>query len=130
MKQRVAIARALSLSPEILLMDEPFGALDEQTRMVLGEYLVRILERTLKTIFFVTHSLTEAAYLSDRIAVMTARPGWIKEVVAVDLPHPRVPRMMTSDRFNQIRNRLFELLHDESIKALEMGEREGLGPAA
>ncbi|MBI3075514.1 MAG: ABC transporter ATP-binding protein [Deltaproteobacteria bacterium] len=129
MKQRVAIARALSLSPDILLMDEPFGALDEQTRMVLGEELVRILERTQKTIFFVTHSLTEATYLSDRIAVMTARPGCIKEVVEVDLPHPRVPRMMTSDRFNQLRNLLFELLHDESIKALQMGEREGLGPA-
>ena len=121
MKQRVAIARALSLSPEILLMDEPFGALDEQTRMILGEELSRILERTGKTIFFVTHSLGEAVYLSDRIAVMTARPGKIKEMVTVDLPRPREPKMMTSDKFDKVRNLLFELLHDESRRAMEFG---------
>lgn len=121
MKQRVAIARALSLSPEILLMDEPFGALDEQTRIILGEELSGILERTGKTIFFVTHSLAEAVYLSDRIAVMTARPGRIKEMVLVDLPRPRDPKMMTSERFGVLRNQLFELLHDESLRAIEIG---------
>lgn len=121
MKQRVAIARALSLSPEILLMDEPFGALDEQTRIILGEELSRILERTGQTILFVTHSLAEAVYLSDRIAVMTARPGRIKEMVPVGLPRPRDPKMMTSAGFDRLRNQLFELLHDESLRAIEIG---------
>ncbi len=116
MRQRVAIARALSVNPEILLMDEPFGALDEQTRTVLGEELMRILERTRKTIVFVTHSIVEAVYLSDRIAVMTARPGRIKMVLDIELPHPREGKMMTSDAFNHYRNLIFGALHEESLK--------------
>ena len=122
MRQRVAIARALALSPAILLMDEPFGALDEQTRMYLGEELMSILEATGKTIVFVTHSLTEAVYLSDRIAVMTARPGQIKECIDVGLPHPREANMMTSQIFNTLRNRLFDLLHDELKKTMDEQE--------
>ena len=116
MRQRVAIARALSVNPEILLMDEPFGALDEQTRTVLGEELMRILERTRKTIVFVTHSIVEAVYLSDRIAVMTARPGRIKMILDIELPHPREGKMMTSDGFNHYRNLIFGALHEESLK--------------
>ena len=113
MKQRVAMARGLSLQTDIILMDEPFASLDEQTRMVLGEDLSGLLEQTNKTIVFVTHSLAEAVFLSDRIFVFTARPARIKEVVEVEEPHPRRPEFMTSDKFNALRNRLYGLLREE-----------------
>src|SRR5262249_25088862 len=119
MRHRAALARALSLEPGILLMDEPFGALDEQTRMVLGEDLSVLLSRTQKTIVFVTHSLGEAVYLADRVAVFSARPGTIKEVIAIEEPHPRKPSFMTSEKFTQLRNTLFALLHEEIRKAME-----------
>jgi NitT/TauT family transport system ATP-binding protein len=118
MRQRAALARALSLETGILLMDEPFGALDEQTRMVLGEDLSVLLSRAKKTIVFVTHSLGEAVFLADRVAVFSARPGTIKQVVAVDEPHPRKPAFMTSDKFTALRNQLYGLLHDEIRKAM------------
>jgi NitT/TauT family transport system ATP-binding protein len=117
MKQRVALARALSFGSDILLMDEPFGALDEQTRMVLGEDLSVLLGKTDKSIVFVTHSLAEAVFLADRVIVITARPGRVKEIITVDEPHPRRPDFMTSDKFNALRNRLYELLRDEIRKA-------------
>jgi NitT/TauT family transport system ATP-binding protein len=113
MKQRVAMARGLSLQTDIVLMDEPFAALDEQTRMVLGEDLSGLLEQTHKTIVFVTHSLAEAVFLSDRIFVFTARPARIKSVVLVEEPHPRRPEFMTSGKFNELRNRLYGLLREE-----------------
>src|SRR5499425_3239068 len=119
MRQRAALAQALSLETGILLMDEPFGALDEQTRMVLGEDLSVLLSRTQKTIVFVTHSLGEAVYLADRVAVFSARPGTIKEVIAIEEPHPRKPSFMTSEKFTQLRNTLFALLHEEIRKAME-----------
>ena len=118
MKQRVALARSLSLETEILLMDEPFAALDEQTRMVFGEDLSGLLANTRKTIILVTHSLAEAVFLSDRIFVFTSRPGLIKEVIAVDEPHPRNPDFMTSSKFNDIRSRLYVLLRDEVRRAM------------
>ncbi|MGH8220260.1 MAG: ABC transporter ATP-binding protein [Steroidobacteraceae bacterium] len=113
MKQRVALARGLSLQTDIILMDEPFAALDEQTRMVLGEDLSGLLERSSKTIVFVTHSLAEAVYLSDRIFVFTARPARIKSIVTVAEPHPRRPEFMTCDKFNELRTRLYVLLREE-----------------
>jgi NitT/TauT family transport system ATP-binding protein len=118
MRQRAALARALSLETGILLMDEPFGALDEQTRMVLGEDLSVLLSRTDKTIVFVTHSLGEATFLADRVAVFSARPGSIKELIAVDEPHPRKPDFVTSAKFTSIRNRLYGLLHEEIRKTV------------
>src|SRR4051812_552198 len=118
MRQRAALARALSLQTGILLMDEPFGALDEQTRMILGEDLSVLLSRTDKTIVFVTHSLGEATFLADRVAVFSARPGTIKEIIAVDEPHPRKPEFVTSAKFTAIRNRLYELLHAEIRKTI------------
>ena len=118
MRQRAALARALSLETGILLMDEPFGALDEQTRMVLGEDLSVLLSRTDKTIVFVTHSLGEAVFLADRVAVFSARPGSIKEIIEIDEPHPRKPDFITSEKFTRIRNRLYALLHDEIRKAV------------
>src|SRR5438034_1671152 len=118
MRQRAALARALSLETGILLMDEPFGALDEQTRMILGEDLSVLLSRTEKTIVFVTHSLGEATFLADRVAVFSARPGTIKKIVKVDEPHPRRPDFVTSAKFTSIRNELYALLHDEIRKAV------------
>jgi len=119
MRQRAALARALSLQTSILLMDEPFGALDEQTRMILGEDLSVLLSRTEKTIVFVTHSLGEAVFLADRVAVFSARPGSIKAVIDVDEPHPRNANFVTTEKFSQLRNKLYGLLHDEIRKAVE-----------
>jgi NitT/TauT family transport system ATP-binding protein len=119
MRQRAALARALSLATPILLMDEPFGALDEQTRMILGEDLSVLLARSGKTIVFVTHSLGEAVFLADRVAVFSARPGSIKQVIAVDEPHPRKPEFVTSEKFTSLRNQLYGLLHDEIRKAVQ-----------
>jgi NitT/TauT family transport system ATP-binding protein len=119
MRQRAALARALSLQTGILLMDEPFGALDEQTRMVLGEDLSVLLSKTDKAIVFVTHSLGEAVFLADRVAVFSARPGTIKQVISVDEPHPRNPEFVTSAKFTELRNQLYALLHDEIRKAMQ-----------
>src|ERR1700757_1517768 len=118
MRQRAALARALSLETGILLMDEPFGALDEQTRMILGEDLSVLLARAAQTIIFVTHSLGEAVFLADRVAVFSARPGTIKEIIEIEEPHPRKPAFMTSEKFTNLRNQLYELLHDEIRKAV------------
>jgi NitT/TauT family transport system ATP-binding protein len=113
MKQRINMARGIALDTGILLMDEPFAALDEQTRLVLGEDLSVLLARTGKTIVFVTHSLAEAVLLADRIVVMTARPGKIKAIIEVDEPHPRSPDFMLQPRFSEVRNQCYELLRDE-----------------
>lgn len=119
MKQRAQLARALSLETEIILMDEPFGALDEQTRMVLGEDLSVMLSEAEKTIVFVTHSLVEAVFLADRVAIMTSLPGQIKEIIEIDEPHPRNPDFITSPKFNKLRNHLYAMLHDEIRKAVQ-----------
>jgi NitT/TauT family transport system ATP-binding protein len=111
MQQRVGIARALSKKPDILLMDEPFGAVDAQTREQLQEELLKIWNQTDNTVLFVTHSIDEAVYLSDRVIVMQARPGRIKEEVIVDLPRPRWEGDVKADpRFAQLRARLREAL--------------------
>ncbi len=125
MRQRAALARALSLQTDILLMDEPFGALDEQTRMILGEDLSELLSRAAKTIVFVTHSLGEAVFLADRVAVFSARPGTIKAVIDIDEPHPRKPGFVTTEKFSRIRNTLYGLLHDEIRKAVEQSAMVG-----
>ena len=125
MRQRAALARALSLQTAILLMDEPFGALDEQTRMILGEDLSVLLSRSDKTIVFVTHSLGEAVFLADRVAVFSARPGTIKEIISVDEPHPRNPNFVTTEKFSRLRNTLYGLLHDEIRKAVEQSAMAG-----
>jgi NitT/TauT family transport system ATP-binding protein len=125
MRQRAALARALALDTPVILMDEPFGALDEQTRMVLGEDLSVLLSRTKKTIIFVTHSLGEAVFLADRVAVFSARPGCIKEVISVDEPHPRRPHFITGEKFTTLRNRLYSLLHEEIRKTIDQSALGG-----
>jgi len=110
MQQRAAIARALSNEPEVLLMDEPFGALDAQTRNVLQDELLKIWEQKHVTFLFVTHSVDEAVVLSDRIVVMTSRPGRIKEIVKVELPRPR---SRTSPEVNSLRDHVLKLLEEE-----------------
>lgn len=114
MKQRVAIARALAYDPEVLLMDEPFAAVDAQTREVLQDELLRIWEETKKTIIFVTHSIDEAVALADRVAVMSANPGKIKEIVNVGLPRPRrVGDVQSTTDFALVRYRIWELLQTQ-----------------
>ena len=108
MKQRVAIARGLVQNPAVLLMDEPFAALDEQTRMLLGDELLRIWSETRKTVLFVTHSLNEAVYLADRIIVLSSRPGRIVDDVAVDLRRPRTFAMTSSERFGVLKERIWQ----------------------
>ena len=130
MRQRAALARALSLKTPILLMDEPFGALDEQTRMILGEDLSVLLAKSRKTIVFVTHSLGEAVFLADRVAVFSARPGTIKKTIRVDEPHPRRPEFVTSAKFTSLRNHLYGLLHDEIRKAVQQSTAADTAPAA
>jgi NitT/TauT family transport system ATP-binding protein len=102
MQQRVSIARALSFDPSILLMDEPFGALDEMTRERLNLELLRIWEAAGSTVIFVTHSIPEAVFLSTRVVVMSARPGRIAEIVPVDLPHPRTATTREDPRFFEL----------------------------
>jgi NitT/TauT family transport system ATP-binding protein len=129
MKQRINLARGIFLDTPIILMDEPFAALDEQTRMVLGEDLSVLLARTGKTIVFVTHSLAEAVFLADRIVVMTARPGRIKATLTVEEPHPRSPDFMLAPRFSEIRNELFAILRDEirqTVAAMREARDEGV----
>jgi ABC-type nitrate/sulfonate/bicarbonate transport system ATPase subunit len=128
MRQRVNMARGIASGSDILLMDEPFAALDEQTRMVLGEDLSVLLARTGKTIIFVTHSLAEAVFLSDRIVVMTARPGRVKTIVTVNEPHPRSPDFMLQTRFSDLRNRCYALLREEIREAMKTIARNEVRP--
>lgn len=114
MKQRVGIARALAYDPKVLLMDEPFGALDAQTRKLMQQETVEIWETTGKTILFVTHSVIEAVYLADRVVVMTAHPGTIKGVVNVDVPRPR---MYTEEHYLEHRQSVLDLLEEEVLKS-------------
>ena len=117
MKQRVAIARALANDPEVLLMDEPFGALDAQTRTVMQELLLDVWDESHKTILFVTHDVEEAVFLGDTIYVMTARPGRLKARITVDLPVKRTYDLKTTPEFMQIKKDVLELIREEAWKA-------------
>ena len=118
MQQRVGIARALAIEPDVLLMDEPFGALDAQTRLVLQDELLRICEDYRATVMFITHDIDEAIYLSDQIIVMSRRPGEVKFVVDVDLPKPRHAHdVRSSQAFLALRARLFDALVDDMREA-------------
>ena len=120
MKQRTALARALANDPKVLLLDEPFGALDNQTRALMQELLLGIWEADRKTVLFVTHDIDEAIFLANRVVVMTARPGRIKCDVAVDLPHPRTYTVKTTPEFAEYKARLTEEIRVETIRADSM----------
>ena len=113
MKQRAAIARAVAPDPDVLLMDEPFGALDAQTRVLLQEEVARIAAETAKTIVFVTHSIDEAVFLADRILVMSTRPGRIQEIHKVDLPRPRLPEMRSNPLYRDLVETLWHSLRPQ-----------------
>jgi NitT/TauT family transport system ATP-binding protein len=137
MKQRVGIVRALATSPQVMLMDEPFGALDSQTRVVMQQILTNMWQKFRLSVLFITHDIEEAIFLSDRVYVMTARPGRIKAVVDIPLPRPRSAEMMSGVAFTQILHKLRNLIREESLAAmgseLDAGGLDGfaaeVGPA-
>ena len=125
MKQRVGIVRALATSPQVLLMDEPFGALDAQTRIVMQEILTNMWQRFRISVLFVTHDIDESIFLSDKIYVMTARPGRIKAEIAVPLPRPRTPQMTYAPAFVELVQRIKALIREESLAAMGAELKDG-----
>jgi ABC-type nitrate/sulfonate/bicarbonate transport system ATPase subunit len=118
MRQRVGIARVLIMQPQILLMDEPFGALDAQTRSLMQELLLQVWERHHQTVLFITHDIEEALLLADRVYVMTARPGRIKKTITVNIPRPRAMEVTTTPEFNALRREVLALIREESERAM------------
>ncbi|PYN66926.1 MAG: sulfonate ABC transporter ATP-binding protein [Candidatus Rokuibacteriota bacterium] len=129
MQQRVNLARALVMDPQILLMDEPFAALDAQTREVMQEELLEIWRAAKKTVLFITHQINEAIYLSDRVIVFTARPGRVKQSVAIDIERPRKLALKRDPRFLQIEDFVWNLIEDE-VKKTMLADRTSRGSAA
>jgi ABC-type nitrate/sulfonate/bicarbonate transport system ATPase subunit len=117
MKQRVGIARALAMEPQVLLMDEPFGALDALTRSMMQRWLLDIWARYRRTIIFITHDIDEAIFLADRVVVMSARPGRIKLDRRIDLPRPRDAHLLTAPEFTAIKRELLDAVEEESLKS-------------
>jgi NitT/TauT family transport system ATP-binding protein len=122
MRQRVAIARTLAFEPKILLMDEPFGALDEQTRLLLGDKILQIQQELDQTTLLITHSITEAVQLSDRVIVMTYRPGRVKRIVEIDLPRPRTSTVISSEAFGRLVSMIWADLREEATRGLRESE--------
>jgi NitT/TauT family transport system ATP-binding protein len=118
MKQRVGIVRALATGPKVLLLDEPFGALDAQTRIIMQQILTNMWQRLKISVLFVTHDIDEAIFLSDRVYCMTARPGTIKAEIKIPLAQPRQQAMMMSSEFLALRRSLMSLISEESLKAM------------
>ncbi len=121
MKQRVGIARVLVMEPEVLLMDEPFGSLDAQTRLLMQELLLSVWERHHQTVLFITHDIEEALLIADSVSVMTARPGRIKRRLVVNLPRPRSVDVTTSPVFNELKREVLGLIREESVRAASQG---------
>jgi NitT/TauT family transport system ATP-binding protein len=123
-RRRVEIVRALMNDPKVLLLDEPFRALDSLTKSVMHEALLEIYYKNKVTIFFITHDLDEAIFLGHRVVIMTTRPCRPKKILEVDIPHPRDYSVLTSQRFREIMEETVDTVHDEAVKAFEAGERE------
>lgn len=122
MKQRVSIARALANDPWLLLMDEPFSALDAQTRTIMQVELSRIYEKTHKTLLYITHNIQEAVFLGDRVVVLSRRPGRVEQIVTIDLPRPRRERIMLEPQFLSYVDRIWGFIRDQAEQALAEGE--------
>jgi NitT/TauT family transport system ATP-binding protein len=118
MRQRVCIARTLVLQPRLILLDEPFGALDQQTRLLMGEELLKLWRETGATVFLITHALDEAAMLADRIGVMSARPGKLIDIVETKWPRDRDSRIVEHENFGVLTSRLWKSLREESMKTM------------
>ncbi|MGE5264746.1 MAG: ABC transporter ATP-binding protein, partial [Acidobacteriota bacterium] len=125
MRQRVGLARALATEPAVLLLDEPFGALDALTREMMQTEFAKILAQTRQTVIFVTHSIDEAITMGDRIVVMTAGPGRIKEILDVDLPRPRTPEIRGLPRYLELRERIWLLLRGEQLAEMKAEQVPG-----
>jgi NitT/TauT family transport system ATP-binding protein len=128
MRQRVCIARTLVMQPTLILLDEPFGALDQQTRLLMGDELLRMWRETKATVFLITHALDEATMLADRIGVMSARPGRLIDVVETHWPRERDSRIIEHSEFGAITARLWKSLREESIKTIGRGVERGAAP--
>lgn len=126
MQQRCNLARALAVDPEILIMDEPFAALDAQTRELMQDELLRVWRETQKTVLFVTHQINEAVYLSDQVLVFGARPGSIREVVDIDLPRPRPLSIKRSTKFLDLEDRIWGMIEREARQTMKEGTAPGL----
>ena len=124
MRRRVEIARALINDPKVLLLDEPFRAMDALTKGVAQEFLLQAYDRVRKTVFFITHDLEEAIFLADRVLVMTTRPGRIKQTLHVDFGRPRNYKIRSSSKYLALKSQIFEAVREEAIRAFEAGERE------
>ncbi|RDV04546.1 ABC transporter ATP-binding protein [Undibacter mobilis] len=124
MRQRTAIARTLAFDPKILLMDEPFAALDEQTRLLLGDKVLQIQQELEQTTLLITHNITEAVQLSDRVVVMSYRPGTLKRIIPIDLPRPRSSEIMSSERFGQLVGMIWSDLREEASRGMQETERK------
>lgn len=125
MRRRVEIVRALINEPKVLLLDEPYRALDSLTKSVMHEALLQTCYRSHVTVFFITHDLEEAIFLGDQIVIMTSRPCKPKKLLKIDLPHPRDYNILTSKRFRELMDETMDAVNEEAIKAFELGEREG-----
>ena len=124
MQQRVGLARALANTPGVVLMDEPFGSLDAQTRIMMQELLLGIWKHYARTIIFVTHDVDEAIFLADRIIVLTARPGRVKDEVKISLPRPRSYDIVTSEEYMNLKKKVTLLIREETIKSICLGKNE------
>jgi NitT/TauT family transport system ATP-binding protein len=122
MRQRTSIARTLAAEPKILLMDEPFASLDEQTRLLLGDKLLQIWRELNQTTLLVTHNITEAVQLSDRVLVMTFRPGRVRRIVSIDLPRPRNSEILGSAEFGRLVGEIWSELREEAMRGMGEGE--------
>ncbi|MEG6506252.1 ABC transporter ATP-binding protein [Nitratidesulfovibrio sp. 1201_IL3209] len=124
MRRRVEIARAMMTDPSVLLLDEPFRAMDALTKTVVHQFLLDVYDRSNKTIFFITHDLEEAIFLGTKVYIMTTRPARIKTVLDVDIPRPRDFRVLSSSKYIKLKKECIEAVHEEALKAFRAGERE------